>query len=77
MKALYNPLNKDFSYEILDDNNKPHTLFILSHEIAYFEDSEAAFMEKHLIDEIKNDREIGLISEAELNEIKKEINVEL
>ena len=75
MRSLYNPLKKDFTYEILDDDNNPRSLLMKSHEITYFDDFEGNFMEKHLIDEIKNQRGIGLISEEELNDIKKEINV--
>ena len=78
--ALFNPLKEPLECEILDDNNQPHTYIIPPIDMAYFEPHIARIMEKRLIDSIINTRELGLndiYNEEVMNEIKKEIHVEL
>lgn len=77
---LYNPLQTTLDVAILDDKNVEHHYTIPSHDMAYFQPHIAKIMEKHLIDAIINERELGLnevYNEEYMAEIKKEIHVEL
>lgn len=76
-KPLYNPLNKEFSYEILDDNNQAHTHTIPSYDTAYFDPPVYEIMKTHLKDAIKNDRNVGLYELEVEAQIEKEIKGEL
>ncbi|MCR4343330.1 MAG: hypothetical protein NUV44_01060 [Candidatus Scalindua sp.] len=74
-RGLFNSLTHDFSYEWLDDTNKPHTLTIKSHEIGYFPTGQWQFMRRHLADAVINTRSIKTNYEDEYKEVLKEIDV--
>jgi hypothetical protein len=73
---LYNPLTNDFSYTWFDDNNKGHVLVLPSLVITELPEAQGKFMEKHLIDEIINQREDTKMGyEHQVEKIKKEVEV--
>lgn len=76
-KPLFNPLDHEFSYEILDNNNQPVMYIMPSLEISYFEEHIYPIMKKHLIDVISNERELGLYDMEKLKQIESEVVVTL
>ena len=75
--GLFNPLSSDFSYIILNDKNEPITYTIPAFDSAYFDSSVYEIMKKHLLDAVKNERNIGLYEEEKEKAILKEITGEL
>lgn len=73
-KLLYNPLDHDFTLELLNDENEAVTYTINSLDIARFEPHIYSRMEKHLTDMIANERELGLYDTKGLAKIKEEIH---
>lgn len=73
--SLFNPLNKDVTFEFRDDDNTPEIVVMRSLQLSTFPTYKANIAKKHLIDAIVNERKLGIVSAEERSEIEKEIQV--
>jgi hypothetical protein len=75
-KSLFNPLKTNFITSIRDDNNIPQDYIIRSMEIATFPAYLAKHIIRNLITAVQNEREILSTNLKEIEEIRKEIEVD-
>lgn len=70
---LLNPLSRDVTYELLDDNNKPQSFTLQSMTVSTHPKYRADILLKRLMDEVINDRKIGFPGPNDREKILQEI----
>jgi hypothetical protein len=76
LKTIFNPLKRDFVDRIRDDDNQEREYKIRSMETGTFPTYITNHVRKHLIDAVKNEREISGTDLKAIEEIEKEVDVD-
>lgn len=73
--SLYNPLNHDITIERFNDENTIEKYTIPTMSAITFPAYIANFLKRHLVDEIINERRIGIVTPEKRREIEEEVLV--
>lgn len=74
---LYNPLDHDFIWPYLNDDNETQIAVVPSHEISYYLPWLANLLAKHIVDEVLNKHGIKVNHEDDSKKILDEVLIKL